>query len=250
MSTVEGRVLDSVGAARRAYSEQRRSLSLNPARKDAGLIVGLYQYGVASLSFPLRLMARVAGFDANRDSGMRFVELAAEYPSPTRASARFSLVLLYNREGRHDDAWRVLRQFRDEYPRNRLVWLEMGSTALRAGRPRDAVDALTDGLVRFEADSRPRAYGEDARWRYQRGAAFVALRDTDAASRDLHAALAFQAPTWVQGHVQLELGKVADLLGDRSTARARYRAASSHCRAGHDDTCADAATRLISRQFK
>jgi tetratricopeptide (TPR) repeat protein len=250
ISTVEGRVLDSVGAARRAYSEQRRSLSLDPARKDAGLIVGLYQYGVASLSFPLRLMARFAGFDADRDSGMRFVESAAAYPSPTRASAQFSLVLLYNREGRHDEALRVLRQLREEYPRNRLVWLEMGSTALRAGRPADAVDALTEGLGRFEADSRPRAFGEAARWRYQRGAAFVALRETDAAARDLQVALAAPAPAWIHGRVHLELGKIADVSGDRSAARARYRLAASSCRAGHDNACADAATRLISRAFK
>jgi tetratricopeptide (TPR) repeat protein len=250
ISTVEGRVLDSIGAARRAYSEQRRSLSLDPARQDAGLIVGLYQYGVASLSFPLRLMARFAGFDADRDSGMRFVESAAAYPSPTRASAQFSLVLLYNREGRHDDALSVLRQLRDEYPRNRLVWLEMGSTALRAGRVADAVDALTNGLDRFGVDSRPRAYGEEARWRYQRGAALVVLRETEAAARDLHTALAAQAPPWIHGRVHLELGKIADLSGDRSGARARYRQAASSCRAGRDTACADAATRLLSRPFR
>jgi tetratricopeptide (TPR) repeat protein len=250
ISTVEGRVLDSVGAARRAYSEQRRSLSLDPARQDAGLIVGLYQYGVASLSFPLRLMARFAGFDANRDSGVRFVESAAAYPSLTRASAQFSLVLLYNREGRHDDALRVLRQLRDQYPRNRLVWLETGSTALRAGRPAEAVDALTEGLARFEADSRPRAFGEEARWRYQRGTAFVALRETEAAARDLHTALEAHAPAWIHGRAQLELGKIDDLAGDRSSARARYRQAASSCRAGHDTACADAATRLLSRPFR
>jgi len=250
ISTVDGRVLDSVGAARRAYSEQRRSLSLDPARKDAGLIVGLYQYGVASLSFPLRLMARFAGFDADRDSGMRFVESAAAYPSLTRASAQFSLVLLYNREGRHEDALRVLQQLRDEYPRNRLVWLEIGSTALRAGRAAEAVDTLTEGLSRFEDDSRPRAYGEEARWRYQRGAAFVVLREAEAATRDLQAALAARAPAWVHGRVHLELGKIADLSGDRSAARARYRVASSNCRAGQDNACADAATRLISQPFR
>jgi predicted Zn-dependent protease len=195
-------------------------------------------------------MARFAGFDADRDSGMRFVESAAAYPSLTRASAQFSLVLLYNREGRHEDALRVLRQLRDEYPRNRLVWLEIGSTALRAGRAAEAVDTLTEGLSRFEDDSRPRAYGEEARWRYQRGAALVALRQTHAAARDLHDALASRAPAWVHGRVHVELGKIADLSGDRSDAAARYHLAASSCRAGHDNACADAATRLISRPFR
>lgn len=249
ISTVEGRVLDSVGAARTAYSEHRRSLVLDPTRKDAGLIVGLYRYGVASLSLPLRLMARLAGFDGNRDSGLHLVESAAEYPSYSRTNARFSLVLLYNREGRHQEAWRVLQQLRDEYPRNRLIWLEVGSTALRAGRPAEAVEALNEGIARLEADPRPRAYGEDARWRYQRGAAYVALRDAGAAARDFHMALAAEAPTWIHGRVHLELGKLADLDGDRPAARARYRVAEANCRAGRDTTCAEAAARFMSRPY-
>ena len=40
-ATVEGHVLGSLGPARRAYREHERVLELDPARKDAGLIVGL-----------------------------------------------------------------------------------------------------------------------------------------------------------------------------------------------------------------
>ena len=40
VATVEGRVKDSIGAGRRAYAEQKRVLSLDPSRADAGLIVG------------------------------------------------------------------------------------------------------------------------------------------------------------------------------------------------------------------
>jgi tetratricopeptide (TPR) repeat protein len=250
ISTVEGRILDSVGAARRAYNAHRRSLALDPTRKDAGLIVGLYQYGVASLSFPFRLMARFAGFAGDRGNGLRLVESAADFPSHTRTNARFVLALLYNREGRHGDALHVLQQLREEFPRNRLLWLEVGSTALRAGRASEAADALNEGIARFEADSRPRAYGEEARWRYQRGAAFVALRDVDAAARDLFVALAADAPRWIRGRTHLELGKVADLTGDRSAARARYLMAAADCRAGHDTTCADAAARLTTSRYQ
>ena len=40
LATVEGRVRDSVGPARRAYKAHRRVLSLDPSRKDAALSVG------------------------------------------------------------------------------------------------------------------------------------------------------------------------------------------------------------------
>jgi tetratricopeptide (TPR) repeat protein len=250
VSTVEGRVLDSLEAARRAYNEHRRSLALDPARKDAALIVGLYRYGVAGLSFPLRLMARFAGFEGDVSAGLRLVESAAEYPSYTQTNARFVLALLYNRQGRHEDALRILQQLRDQFPRNRLLWLEVGSTALRAGRAREAIDALNEGIARFQADPRPRAYGEEARWRYQRGAAFLALSDGEAAARDLRSALVATAPTWVHGRAHLELGQVADLAGDHASARARYRQAAAACDAGHDSTCADAARRLMSLQYR
>ena len=48
---------------------------------------------------------------------------------------------MYNRERRYDDALRVLQELRRLYPRNRLVVLEAGSTALRAGRGRPGRDA-------------------------------------------------------------------------------------------------------------
>ena len=92
---------------------------------------------------------------------------------PDRRAVR--AVLLYNREKRYDDALKQLAVLRERYPRNRLVWLESGSTLLRAGRPADAERFLNDGLTRFADDKRPRMFGEDALWHYKRGAARAAL---------------------------------------------------------------------------
>ncbi len=245
IATIDGRVVDSVGAARRAYSEHKRCLTLDPERKDAGLIIGLYRYGVASLSLPMRLMARLAGFDGGRATGLRLVEDAAHYPSYVQPNAMFTLVLLYNREGRHAEALRMIKQLQERYPRNRLLRLEEGSTALRAGLAAESLQALDTGLAQLAADPRPRAYGEDARWHYQRGAALVALRQADAAARALNAALAADAPAWVHGRTHVELGKLATLARDRSRAAAEFRRALDQCRAGHDSTCADEAKRLM-----
>ena len=69
IATVEGRVRDSLGPARRAYKAHQRVLSLDPRRKDAALIVGMTRHAVASLSAPLRLIAYLAGFDGNTTRG-------------------------------------------------------------------------------------------------------------------------------------------------------------------------------------
>src|SRR5256885_10006976 len=86
------------------------------------------------------------------------------FRSDNQDDARFALVLLYNRERRYDDALKVLGLLRDRYPRNRLAWLETGSTYLRAGRPADAERILDDGLAKFGGDTRQRMFGEDALW--------------------------------------------------------------------------------------
>jgi tetratricopeptide (TPR) repeat protein len=177
IGTVEGSLLRSMGPGRRAYKEHERLLRLDPARQDAGLIVGLYRYVVSVLPMPARMMARLMGFDSDRAEGLRLVEAAASHEGENQPSALFMLVLLYNREGRYDDALKTIDGLQRQFPRNRLLWLEAGATALRAGRPGQAKALLDEGLARLARDPRPRAPGEDARWKAARDAALRALGD-------------------------------------------------------------------------
>ena len=249
-ATVEGSLFGGLGAARRAYAEHQRVLDLDPDRKDAGLIVGLYRYAVSSLSLPSRLMARIAGFGGGRERGLRMVEEAAAYPSDVQTNARFTLIVIYNREARFDDALRVIAELQRQYPRNRLLWLEAGSTALRAGRPAIARQSLEHGLDMLASDPRPRAFGELARWSYYHGAALVALREADAARRAFDRALRDQSRDWVQGRIHTELGKLADLAGDRPRALDEYRQALRLCGADDDDVCVKEARTLMKAGYR
>jgi len=249
-ATVEGSTLNSLGAARHAYREHQQVLELDGNRKDAGLIVGLYRYGVSTLSLPTRLLARLAGFSGGRERGIELVEAATQYPSDLQTNAKFSLIVIYNREGRYDDAMKLIDGLKQQYPRNRLLWLEAGSTALRAGRPAIARRALEEGLAKLAADPRPRAFGEVARWRYYYGASLVALRQTDAASRELRSALEEPGRAWVHGRVRVELGKLADLDGDRVRAAGEYRQAARLCGGDNDDACEKEARGLLKRRYQ
>ena len=250
IATVEGRVVGSLGPGRRAYREHQRVLELDPSRKDAGLIVGLYRYTVASLPAPLRLMAKLVGFDGDRAQGLRLVEDAAHYPSDSQPNALFTLLVMYNRESRWDDALAVVADLQHRFPRNRLLWLEAGSTALRAGRPALARGAFETGLAMLAADARPRAAGEESRWRYGYGATLVALKDVVPAERELRAALPGAVRDWVRGRIHRELGKLADLAGDRSRALDEYRLADRLCRQDHDNDCADDARALMKTAYR
>ena len=249
-ATVEGRLFASLGAARRAYREHDRLLRFDPSRKDAGLIVGMYRYTVASLSAPLRVGAFLAGIGGGRELGLRQVEEAASYPSDVQTNARFSLVLMYNRAARYDEALQVIRTLQQQFPRNRLLWIEEAGTALRAGRAEEARLAAEIGLTRLASDPRPRAPGEESRWHYTHAAALVALRHTAPALIELRTALGAATRDWVRGRIHLELGKIADLAGDRGRALDEYRQAEQLCRLDSDPICVDETRALLGRSYR
>jgi len=244
-ATVEGSVMGAFRAAREAYEEHEKVFSLAPERKDAGLIVGTYRYIVATLSLPLRWVAYMAGFGGDRERGMRLIEEAAAYGGDNQADARFALILLFNREKRYDGALAQLARLRENFPRNRLVWLESGATALRAGRPADAESFLNEGFKRFADDRRPRMYGEDALWYYKRGAARAALGKTADADADLRQALRAVGRNWVYGRAHLELGKLALKAGHKDAALVELRGAATLGDSDNDPLTADEARRLM-----
>ena len=243
-ATVEGSVAGAFRAAREAYEEEEKVLDLQPQRKDAGLIVGTYRYIVAALSLPLRMVAYVAGFGGGKEKGIKQIEEAAAYGGDNQTEARFALILLYNREKRYDDALKVLATLRERYPRNRLVWLESGSTSLRAGRAADAERFLSDGLRRFADDPRPRMFGEDALWRYKRGATLAALGRSDAEA-DLRTSLTLEGRKWVHARSHLELGKLALKAGNKPAAAAEFRAAIPLADSDNDPLTSEEAQRLL-----
>jgi tetratricopeptide (TPR) repeat protein len=250
VATVEGRVLGAFRAARRAYDAHEQVLELAPGRKDAGLIVGMYRYVVSQMSLPIRLLAYVAGFGGDAARGIQMIEEASRHPGEGAADAKFALVLVYNREARHRDALRVLEQLQKEFPRNRILWLEGGATMLRAGRPAEAEQVLTEGLEKMHADTRPRMFGEEALWLVKRGTARLAIGRKEAAETDLKRALGLESRKWVTGRAHAELGKLADLRGDRATARREFERAVALATEDNDPIGAEAARAWIGRPYR
>jgi tetratricopeptide (TPR) repeat protein len=247
VATIDGGVVSAFRAAREAYSEHERVLELDPSRGDAGLIVGTYRYLVSALNMPLRWAAYVAGFGGGRERGIALVERAAAYPGDNQGDARLALLLLYNREGRYDDALAQLRVLRQQFPRNRLFPLEAGSTLLRAKRPAEAERVLDEGLAMLATDTRPRMTGEDALWYYRRGEARAALGRTAEARADLMQSIAHGGRKWVQGRAHLELGRIALADSDMASAREHLRAASQLGDSDSDGASAARARELLKQ---
>ena len=263
LATVDGKLLAGFRTARRSYDEHEKVLDLDPSRKDAGLIIGTYRYMVSTQSLPVRMLAYVAGFGGGRERGIQMLQETAEFDLETsaragapagprvetgndvRADALFALILVYNRERRYEDALHVLERLQRLYPRNRLLWLEAGSTALRAGRGQQAEDLLTQGLALLAKDTRPRMLGEEALWRYKRGAARALLGRTADAMADLTMATGGDSQAWVNGRARVEIGRLALKRGDRATATSEAKQAETLCERGNDPTCVEDARTLL-----
>jgi hypothetical protein len=123
------------------------------------------------------------------------------------------------------------------------VLLEAGATALRGGRAADAERLLTEGLSMLAAERRERFPGEEALWRYKRGAARVALGRGDA-SADLAVATSDGAVNWVAGRARVEMARQALRRGDRAGAAAQARQAITLCQNGNDPQCVEDARDL------
>ena len=246
-ATVDGSTLSAFRAAREAFDATERVLALDPSRADAGLIVGTYRYLVSTLSMPMRVVAYAAGFGGGRERGLGLIEKASGYRGDNQADARLVLVLLYNREARYGEALTQLDRLRASYPRNRLFWLETGSTLIRANRPADAERELNEGMAMLARDSRLRMLGEEALWLYRRGAARVALGHLAEAKDDLERSIAANGRRWVQGRAHLELGQIAIQQSQPQQARVHFLAASRLGDSDRDGATAARARDLLKR---
>jgi tetratricopeptide (TPR) repeat protein len=245
-ATVEGRMLAAVRATLQAYKAHERVLGADPRRKEAGLLVGTYQYIIANLTWPLRWMARVAGFSASRERGLQLLERAAEPPSDAQIEARFGLLIVYSRERRFDEAYAVVSDLARRFPRNRMLWWNAAATALSAGRITDAERDVDRGFAGFVAETRPLVAGEAALWHFKRGAVRAAAGRRDEARADLSAALDAQGRDWIKGRTRIELARLAAQGGDRRAAREELGRARRLCAGDNDPVGVAAADQLLA----
>ena len=249
-ASIRGESLRAVLAAKRAYNSHRRVLELDPSRDDAKFLVGIYRYIVSVMPRVFRLIARLVGFDGGKNEAMAMVTAAASHPGNSQAEAQFALVLLLNREREYAQARKILKLLMKDYPKNRLVWLELASTWLRDNRPAMAELTLAHGFRRLQGDDRVRMFGEGPLWHLKRGTARASLGLYAGAQNDLMRAAKGPGAVWVSGRAHLELGKIADLAGDRTLARSYYSRGRNLCDDANDRRCERESNRLRNTPFR
>ena len=249
MASVEGGLTNAFRSAQRAYSTQSEVLRKDPSRASAGLIVGGYQYVIATQPALLRMFAFLAGFSSGRDGAITLLEAASHHPM-SRVEGKSILIVIYSREGRHSEAMRLAHELSLELPRNRLLLLEEGSAGIRAGRAAEAEAVLTKGLAAFDIDTRPKIRSEHALWLYKRGLARLNQNHPAEATADLKRALTVKPLPWVEGRIHVALGKLADLGGRRAEALDAYTKGRAQCTVDADTVCINEARQYQKQPFR
>lgn len=143
-------------------------------------------------------------------------------------------MIVDHREGRPTDALPRLAYLQRLHPRNRLLLLNHGATAMAAGRPQEAQDILSKGIAAHDWDAGPAVLGEIALWFAQRGTARARLNLGSDALADLQRALLSDPRDWVRGRIHRQLGDLALAAGQRTQARQEFEAAIDFSERGGD----------------
>jgi tetratricopeptide (TPR) repeat protein len=135
----------------------RAALKLDPNFHDAEVTIGLYDYVVGALPFPVKLLAGIMGAHGSKKRGLATIERVAAQGKNAVDQAKTLLIVLYNREQRYAEAAALAQEFAAKYPRNYLYRLEaadalVSQSALehKTGHPGPTARSLEQALALFE----------------------------------------------------------------------------------------------------
>jgi hypothetical protein len=245
-ATVEGRALGAFTDGRRAVSALERARGHDAGHHEAALVLGMSAYTVSTMSWPVRMVAKVSGLSANRESGLRLLREAATPGAATESDALLLLMIIDHRDGRPADARERLVFLQRKHPKNRLLLLNHGASALAAQHPEEADQVLSKGIADARWEAPPAVLGETALWFAHRGRARARLHRPAEARSDLERGLAANPRDWVRGRIHGELGDLALIAGDRAGAEKQFEAALNFCARGGDRSEVDDAKRKLS----
>lgn len=246
MATVEGRTSGAFREGRHAVREMELARKLDPGRRETGLVLGMSEYTVSTLAWPVRVGAGLFGLSGNRAHALALLEEAAQPASETESDALLVLMIAYSREGSWSTATERLGRLQARFPGNRLLRLNTGAMAIEARQFLAAERALAEPPPADSVAQVPVVTGERALWLLKRGTARAALGRTEDAAADLDAALAAGPRDWVRGRTHYQLASLALGRGDSGGLKHLELAIDLGKRSG-DDAAVRAAETLRSR---
>jgi len=122
---VEKRNMAALKYTKEANIQAKKLLSIAPHYYDAYLATGISKYIVGSLVAPVRWFARLAGYEGNKDDGIKEMQMAADRGRYLGPFARILLCVAYLRNDEPQKARTLLTSLRNDFPQNDLFVREL-----------------------------------------------------------------------------------------------------------------------------
>jgi len=232
-ASIERRYLGASKDASSAVGHHRQVLKLDPNYYDAELSIGLYNYVLGSLPFPIRLLASLRGMRGSKKRGFESLERVADKGKWARDVARVVLIDLYKREKRWDDALELSRDLAKRYPENYNFQLQIADTlisrSLSSKNDKQLSDdqrnafSIIEGLIRERSEQAESVALAVIRYRY--GETLLKAEQYEKGAREFLAATKVaRSEPGLPGLARLRAGQALDLAGKRNEALAEYQA--------------------------
>ena len=122
---VEKRNMASLKYTKEANASAKKLLAIAPDYYDAYLATGISKYIVGSLVAPVRWFVRLAGYDGDKQAGIKELHLAADHGRYLAPFARILLTVAYLRDDDKPRARELLAKLRTDFPENDLFAHEL-----------------------------------------------------------------------------------------------------------------------------
>ena len=245
---VEKKYTTALHMASASRKDDDAVLKLYPKYVDCYLIVGVHDYVMGSLAFPLKMLAGLVGIHGSKSKGIQELRLVGRDGIINSVAARTALAIFLRREAQYGKALDVINGLARQYPHNFLFALEQANLMKDSGEGMRAVAAYQAMLQRAIA---PGGYYPDAHLEM----AFYGLGEAERGQRHIQeAANAYQSATTqstasplMKRRAHLAAGEMFDLLGQRAEAKQQYDAVLA---LGTDSDQAERATKYESSHYR
>ncbi len=244
---VEKKYVTALHMASASRRDDDAVLKLDPQYIDCYLIVGVHDYVMGSLAFPLKMLAGLVGIHGSKSKGIQELRWVGREGIINSVAARTALAIFLRREAQYGKALDVINGLAHQYPHNFLFALEQANLLKDSGQGMRAIAAYQSLLQRATA---PGGYYPDAHLEmayYGLGEAARGQRQLqEAASAYENATMQSTASPLMKRRAHLGAGEMFDLLGQRAQAKQQYDAVLA---LGADSDQAVRATRYESSPY-
>jgi tetratricopeptide (TPR) repeat protein len=124
-----------------AYNDSKHVLELQPADSDAKLVVGIYNYVVGSLPWPVKIAAFLASLHGSKSKGLALIREAADGGGEASVDARTTLALFLAREHQYPEALQLTGWLYSAFPQNFIYGISEADLLKSAGQRVEAIQA-------------------------------------------------------------------------------------------------------------